>query len=115
MDISKYETYVGDIKNSRNDLQTKFPDYNYYPNGAKNALLDLEYNMGINFQEYSRYKGKVKLSDGWPRLFNAVRTENWNEAAKQSERNLNSNKESNKTNPRNVFVKEQFKKAENEN
>ena len=91
---SKYETYVGDIKNSRNDLQTKFPDYNYYPNSAKNALLDLEYNMGINFQEYSRYKGKVKLSDGWPRLFNAVRTENWNEAAKQSERNLNSNKES---------------------
>lgn len=74
------------IRSSVNELREKFPDFDTFPEGAQRALLDMEFNMGIKFHEGGEENAN-KPGRGWPALFNAVRKEDWEAAAKQSHRN----------------------------
>ena len=52
------------------ELRAALPAYDSYPQGAKLALLDMAYNLG-----------PAGLLHGYPHLINAVRDNNWAQAA----------------------------------
>jgi len=99
---TKFMSFINDITDSATELQNKFTNYDSYPTSAKNALLDMEYNMGGKFIDH-----KTSYADGWPKLYSDVKSENWESAAKDSYRKDVGDQD----HIRNVFVKEQFKNA----
>ncbi len=67
------------------ELQKKFPDFDSYPESAKIALMDMEYNMGSKFQEH-RIDAQTGKDKGWPDFWKAVKEQDWDTAAEQSHR-----------------------------
>lgn len=59
-------------------LRRKFKDFDSFPLEVQQALLDMEYNLGPT--KFRDEKGK------WPKLFAAVRREDWVEASRESHR-----------------------------
>ena len=99
---SKFTNFINDIKDSVDQLQIKFPNYNNYPTGPKNALLDMQYNLGENFTPIRQYnEDGTKKADGWPKLYRDVNNQDWKNAAKESNRPQVGK-------DRNNFVREQF-------
>ncbi|MCP4354688.1 MAG: hypothetical protein GY793_03445, partial [Proteobacteria bacterium] len=66
---------MDDVKN----LRKKFPDFDCFPEPAKEALLDMEYNMRNKF-------AKKDVPKPWPELFKAVRNQDWKKVAAESKR-----------------------------
>lgn len=57
-------------------LRRKFKDFDSFPLGARQALLDMEFNIGPT--KFSRQK--------WPSLFAAIDKKDWQKAAQESHR-----------------------------
>ncbi len=59
-----------DIEVHERILRPKFPEYDKYPAGVQEVLLDMVFSMGIN-----------KLMTGYPKFVTAVRKKDWKTAA----------------------------------
>jgi GH24 family phage-related lysozyme (muramidase) len=58
--------FQGDFNSALTEIKKKFTNFDKLPESAQLGLLDMEFNMGINFS-------KAK----WPKLFKAVEEKNW--------------------------------------
>ncbi len=61
-----------DIKN----LRRKFDNFDSFPVGVRQALLDIEFNIG----------GRKFAREKWPALFDAIQRKDWKKAARESNR-----------------------------
>lgn len=53
-----------DLREHVSEVRKKFPEFDTFPPAAQEALLDMQYNSGLNPSE-------------WPKLFGHVRNRNW--------------------------------------
>ncbi|MCY2967334.1 MAG: hypothetical protein NT069_27480 [Planctomycetota bacterium] len=69
---------LADMERAQGYLRTAFPDYDNFPQPAREGMLDMMFNMG---------PGKFTAAH-WPNFFAAVNsaTPDWNKAANQSHR-----------------------------
>jgi GH24 family phage-related lysozyme (muramidase) len=67
---ARVDEFVGQLK-------AAYPQFDSYPAGAKLALLDLVFNMGI---------GKLKSHTEWPKLNAAIAKQDWITAASECNR-----------------------------
>lgn len=65
-----YKLAQQDIEVHERILRPKFPEYDKYPAGVQEVLLDMVFSMGIN-----------KLMTGYPKFVTAVRKKDWKTAA----------------------------------
>lgn len=65
-----YKLAQQDIEAHERLLRPKFPEYDKYPTGVQEVLLDMVFSMGIN-----------KLITGYPKFVTAVRKKDWKTAA----------------------------------
>lgn len=64
------------IDNDLSELRRNFPEFDNLPPSAQEALLDMQYNLG----------GEKFSPTKWPKLYDAVKRRNWEEAAEQVHR-----------------------------
>jgi GH24 family phage-related lysozyme (muramidase) len=64
------------LQGAASDLRKRFPDLDDYHENAQDALLDMMFNIGLT--KFSEPK--------WPKLFAAVKAEDWLEASKNCNR-----------------------------
>ncbi len=84
----------GHLRDNIKSLEKKFPDFKNYPPAAQRALLDMEYNIGQT--KFNAQK--------WPGLFSAVKSRDWQTAAKESHRTGIGE-------DRNIWTKDLFQRA----
>ena len=77
-------------------LQQDYPEYEFYPDAVKLALLDMEYNLG-----------DAELRKGYPHFDAAVNAQNWSLAAEQCGRDVSDPAFA----ARNAWTKQQFLSA----
>ncbi len=70
-----YNLAADDIRAKEKDIKRHFPDYDSYPLGVKEAILDMVFSMGIG-----------KLLRSYPGFCAAVRQRDWKAAAGHSNR-----------------------------
>lgn len=74
-DEAAYGLAAKDIAAKERELRIQFPDLDSYPQGVKEVLLDMAYNLGTS-----------GLVNKFPKFVKAIRERNWKEAAKHSKR-----------------------------
>lgn len=77
LEISKndiYNQFNTMLEKSYNELEQKIENFNDFPISVKQALVDMQFNMG-----------NKKFSDNnWPKLFQAIDNRNWRTAGKEA-------------------------------
>ena len=83
----KDRLFQSDMKSSVSELyRRKDMKFDSYPNSAKKALFDMQFNMGsLNF---SRVKpdGSGGFKPAWPKMFDAMEKRDWKAVSKESHR-----------------------------
>lgn len=74
-EATAYNVAARDIGAKEKDIKRHFPDYDSYPGGVQEAILDMVFSMGIG-----------KLLRSYPSFCKAVRERNWKAAAEHSNR-----------------------------
>lgn len=70
---------------SEEELRKKFSDYESYPRPARQAMIDMQFNMGDGRFDREYYENGLPKR-GWPNLMDAIETQDWQKAAKESHR-----------------------------
>ncbi len=68
-----YKKFETQIKTAYNEVSRKFNDFNLLPVPVRQALTDMQFNMGT--PKFSK--------ENWPKLFDAVQRQDWLKAAKE--------------------------------
>ena len=77
LEISKndiYNQFNTMLEKSYNELEQKIDNFNKFPTSVKQALVDMQFNMG----------NKKFSADTWPKLFKAIDNRDWQTAAKEA-------------------------------
>lgn len=88
------------LRQNIGSLEKKFSDFPKYPEPARTALIDIEYNLGRSGFSEKR----------WPNLYKAVRERDCATAAKESERDIGENDERNERTKEKFFIAQQLAK-----
>ena len=67
-------------------LRRKFPDFDSFPKSAQQALLDLEFNLGIKLHNKKDKAYVEKHGIPWKNLYAAIHDRDWIRAANESSR-----------------------------
>ena len=69
------------------ELKNKLPKFDAYPLSVRQALLDIQFNLGDTKFQTEIYDARTKKwKPGWPKLIKAVEEQDWETAAKESHR-----------------------------
>lgn len=102
-----YEKFDAQLNQSYKELERKFSDFNTLPVPVKQALLDMQFNIGdAGFQRTSNVIGG-RTYTGWPKLFDAIKNQDWATAARESNRK-------DVQSSRNIWTREKFMLGYNE-
>lgn len=77
LEISKndiYDQFDKTLKKSYKELEQKIANFNAFPTSVKQALIDMQFNMG----------NKKFSENTWPKLFKAINNHDWQIAAKEA-------------------------------
>ena len=77
LEISKndiYNQFNTMLEKSYTELEQKIENFNKFPISVKQALVDMQFNMG----------NKKFSKDTWPKLFKAIDNRDWQAAAKEA-------------------------------
>lgn len=89
LDNNEKDRIFGDDLNAARDELEKRKDIDFYgaPKSAKQALLDMQFNMGGNrFSEEVFDRKTNQFKPGWPKLFDAAKREDWRAVGDESHR-----------------------------
>jgi GH24 family phage-related lysozyme (muramidase) len=68
--------FYNSIQTAQTEVTMRFPEFNSFPPSAQQVLVEMQFNMG----------GGVFSENNWPRLFEAVRNQDWTTASQECER-----------------------------